>query len=430
MKKSIKTILGGAILVALPMLLTSCEGTLDDVFGEWDKPSANTNTNPSSDPTPAVSNNYMAWNGTALAAEAIPTTGIQEVTNATTSFEGGFYIVKTDVTIPAPGILINADTKLILCDGATLTVNGYFEDQSSTTTYSLTIYGQENQTGKLIVNAPDGCCGTIVKDLEIHGGDINITGLTGLAAINPSGDISIYGGKVTATGGDADGIMPGGHGIVCGGNLTIKGQAIVKAYGGAESGTQNGGHGINVIKAIDISGSADVYAKSGKDADAAILAGLDLTFSGKQLVTEGTGNSAGLETVGMGGGSITISAGTVTLTTANGPTIQSDANVNISKCTLSATVATATSVIGAGTDVTIANDVTKVELTNSNATNNYCEEFIYCGGTLVTIGASAVPAGPWMSSKLITDFTTGGTAISGLSYDATPKILTYNPNNN
>jgi hypothetical protein len=40
MKYSIKsTILGGAMLFALSMSLTSCEGTLDDIFGEWDKPS-------------------------------------------------------------------------------------------------------------------------------------------------------------------------------------------------------------------------------------------------------------------------------------------------------------------------------------------------------------------------------------------------------
>ena len=413
-----KTILGGAILVALPMLLTSCEGTLDDVLGEWSRPTPGNNTNT----TPAASNNYMEWDGSDLAAQAIPTTGIQEVTDATTSFEGGFYIVKKDVTIPAPGILINADTKLILCDGASLTVNGFFEDQSMTTTYSLTIYGQENQTGKLIVNAPTDCCGTIVKDLEIHGGDVSFTGAPKMAGIMPSGDVTIYGGKVTATGGDSDGGMPGGDGINClGGALTIKGQAIVKAYGGAESGTQNGGHGINVSKAIDISGSADVYAKSGKDAAAAILAGLDLTFSGKQLVTEGTGNSAGLETQGMGGGSITISAGTVTLTTANGQTILSDANVNISKCTLSATVAAAPSVIDAGADITIANDVTKVEMTNNSITNpatDYARLYVDYSGVFKLGGTD-------ISANWVVATTTISAIPTTMTYGS--KTLTYVP---
>ena len=40
--KSMKSMLmGGAILLGLAMCLTSCEGTLDDVFGEWSRPSGN-----------------------------------------------------------------------------------------------------------------------------------------------------------------------------------------------------------------------------------------------------------------------------------------------------------------------------------------------------------------------------------------------------
>ena len=39
--KSIKTILA-AFALAMPLVLTSCEGTLDDVFGEWSKPTPST----------------------------------------------------------------------------------------------------------------------------------------------------------------------------------------------------------------------------------------------------------------------------------------------------------------------------------------------------------------------------------------------------
>ena len=40
--KSIKSMLmGGAILLGLTMCLTSCEGTLDDIFGEWSRPTGN-----------------------------------------------------------------------------------------------------------------------------------------------------------------------------------------------------------------------------------------------------------------------------------------------------------------------------------------------------------------------------------------------------
>jgi hypothetical protein len=47
--------IGGAILFGLAMCFTSCEGALDDIFGEWDKPSANASgeSTPSSDPTPS-----------------------------------------------------------------------------------------------------------------------------------------------------------------------------------------------------------------------------------------------------------------------------------------------------------------------------------------------------------------------------------------
>ena len=39
MRKLMKSIFMGAAMLALPMMLTSCEGTLDDVFGQWDRPS-------------------------------------------------------------------------------------------------------------------------------------------------------------------------------------------------------------------------------------------------------------------------------------------------------------------------------------------------------------------------------------------------------
>ena len=40
--KSIKSMMmGGAILLGLAMCLTSCEGTLDDIFGEWSRPTGN-----------------------------------------------------------------------------------------------------------------------------------------------------------------------------------------------------------------------------------------------------------------------------------------------------------------------------------------------------------------------------------------------------
>ena len=40
MRKLMKIFMGAAML-GLPMMLTSCEGTLDDVLGKWDRPTNN-----------------------------------------------------------------------------------------------------------------------------------------------------------------------------------------------------------------------------------------------------------------------------------------------------------------------------------------------------------------------------------------------------
>lgn len=351
MKKSIRPILlGGAFLFALSMSLTSCEGALDDIFGEWDRPGTvtgislnktavtlvvgeadltlNFTLKPdnaidktatwSSDNTavatvdekgtvhavaegtatitvqagkktascvvtvitiPVVYETYMAWDGTALTAQKVSTSGIEEVTDATTSLHEGFYIVKKDVTI-SNDIYISEDTKLILCDEATLTINGYIDGTSGTTKHSLTIYGQENQTGKLIVNATTGHNGILVKDLEIHGGDISFTGdNTQGKGIRVEGDFTIYGGKVVANGGETC------SGISAGNNITINDGTVV-ATGGNGDDTRDGGYGI--------------------------YAGNDITINGGNVTATGKKNSPGIKSaqnINITGGTVSAVAG-------------------------------------------------------------------------------------------------------------------------
>ena len=38
MKQLFKLLVGGMLLMAMPLMMTSCEGTLDDIFGEWSRP--------------------------------------------------------------------------------------------------------------------------------------------------------------------------------------------------------------------------------------------------------------------------------------------------------------------------------------------------------------------------------------------------------
>lgn len=42
-KQSIKHFLGGMLMLAMPLMMTSCEGTLDDIFGEWSRPTGQQN---------------------------------------------------------------------------------------------------------------------------------------------------------------------------------------------------------------------------------------------------------------------------------------------------------------------------------------------------------------------------------------------------
>lgn len=421
-----KTILGGAILVALPMLLTSCEGTLDDVLGEWSRPSGNTNTNSGSDSTPAASSNYMAWNGTALAAEAIPSDA-KEVTAATEKLEGGTYIVKDDVTITrAEGLNVTADSKLILCDGAKLTVNCHIEDETGGGNLTLSIYGQENQTGKLIITGVD-TDGLWAKNIEIHGGDISVTTTTStmpLHAIRADNDVSIYGGKVIATGADADASNEGANGIVCGGNLTIKGEAIVKAYGGAKSGSQSGGIGINVGGTIDITGNADVYCK-GRGNHSLFAVG-NIVLSATKVEAESPVADGGGSGIYSYPGDITISGGTVIAASGDSGHGIIATNLVINGGTVTATSNSLNAAIRGKTSINITTGVNKVEMINlaenSDPAAAKAFNFVYTNGT-ITLGSytdNTTWNGYFVSEAL--------GYCSKLSYDGTTKTLTYNPN--
>ena len=62
-----------------------------------------------------------------------------------------WVVVRDDLTIPSK-MVCKYDVRLVLCDGATLTVNsGVVCDAGRDTTSRLTIYGQANDTG--IVNS-------------------------------------------------------------------------------------------------------------------------------------------------------------------------------------------------------------------------------------------------------------------------------------
>ena len=221
-------------MLSLPMFLTSCQ----DILGEWDKP-APVNVTPTTDGDGGGSKSaitYLAWDSSTeqLKEESI-SSGYTEMSSSNTDLPAGTYVVKGEVTITG-NLTLSGDAKIILCDGAELKVNGCVfggADYGTAETYTLNIYGQSGQTGKLtIVN---NSINLIAKDLYIHGGVIDVTtGGVQQGIETLSGNIFIYGGTVN-TAGAYNGIMMGA------GNLNVLGGVlnVTSAGGDAISGAVN-----------------------------------------------------------------------------------------------------------------------------------------------------------------------------------------------
>ena len=175
------------------------------------------------------------------------------------------------------------ETHIILCDGATLTCTGGILVEDAHNSAQLFIYGQTNDTGKLIVTncywyaAGIGSSGyQDCGEINIHGGNLDITGGKSAAGIGggthrASGTTKIYGGKVKAQGGDRGAGIGGGSTGGCGtfhlygGEVTATGGYLAAGVGGG--GNIDGSYG----KPGGSGGSVHVYggkltAQGGKEA--------------------------------------------------------------------------------------------------------------------------------------------------------------------
>lgn len=172
-----------------------------------------------------------------------------------------YYVVNdTSVTINGT-VTAYGDVHLILCDGATLTVNGGVAVEDTTPTEgdnsNLTIYGQSGQTGKLVANGgvnssfSAGIYSPSYGELTINGGIIEATGGNHAEGQPVTASYGIYGsyvfingGKVEATGGEA--VAPSDStsdsnaysGGISAWNMTVNGGEVT-----ATGGTATGGHG-------------------------------------------------------------------------------------------------------------------------------------------------------------------------------------------
>lgn len=219
------------------------------------------------------------------------------------------------------GINCEGDATIILADGSTNTVNGFYQDypgifiaEGKTLTIqgsgSLTATGggAANTYGAGIGGAQNNACGNIV----IEGGTVTATGgsNTGRAAgigsgkYGSCGDISISGtANVTATGAGGAGIG-GGYGdstkpSTCG-DISISGTAHVTATStGGSAGIGGGNRG--TVGAISISGTANVIATGGMNG-AGIGSGYYGTVSGTISIEGGTVTATGGGNGGQGAG--------------------------------------------------------------------------------------------------------------------------------
>lgn len=191
-------------------------------------------------------NAYLTWDADQkkLVATEIPTTATK-VTSSTTTWEAGTYVVEGQVKIDG-SITLNGEVNLIIKDGAKLTANKIVGANKN-----LSIYGQAQKSGELVVDNSGDDAITSIKTLEVHSakvtatsskkdrggfyytrtinvydGSVDATAANGYGIwLTVDGSINIYGGEVKAvgkgTGGDSYGIKAGGSATVTvnGGNL-------------------------------------------------------------------------------------------------------------------------------------------------------------------------------------------------------------------
>lgn len=209
-----------------------------------------------------------------LSSETLTQSKYTLVENSTTTWKAGWYVVEDNVNIGSR-VQVNGNVNLILTDGSSLNISGGIRLTGSGN--SLTIYGQEEGTGRLTATAYSGNagiggnCGKFLAGqrldsesggaVNIHGGVVIATGgsaqegmsekgggagIGGAGASSSSvgsgGAVTIYGGTVAATG-QAFAAGIGGGGSLGGSASYVGGGAggNVKIYGGTITSNGNGG---------------------------------------------------------------------------------------------------------------------------------------------------------------------------------------------
>lgn len=171
--------------------------------------------------TDAADNTYLKWDDgqKKLVATDIPTTA-NKVQNSDQNVEwAGTYVVEGEVTINGM-ITLNGNVDLIIKDGAKLTVNNYIKGSDK----NLSIYGQANQTGQLVVYCSYYDAILSITTLEVHSCQVTATSSEyecgGFYYIKT---FNVYGGSFYA---ECTNTGTGGYGI------RLAGSGSMNIYGG------------------------------------------------------------------------------------------------------------------------------------------------------------------------------------------------------
>jgi len=221
-------------------------------------------------------NAYLKWDADQkkLVATEIPAEATK-VENSDSYVEwSGTYVVEGNVTITG-NITLSGNVNLIIKDGATLNAKKIIGYNNN-----LSIYGQANQTGQLVVDNPGDDAITSMKTLEVHSAKVTATSsYSDRGALCYIGTFNVYGGSVDAqnTG------SKGGYGIWLGGN------GPMNIYGGEVKavGKGNGGYsyGITANSATTVTVNGGKLWAENADKQAINTSSITLTkgegFSGK-----------------------------------------------------------------------------------------------------------------------------------------------------
>lgn len=162
------------------------------------------------------------------------------VADATTNvtWGAGWYTVSGTVTITG-NVTLGADTYLILQDGATLTINGQLDCR--TNKKNLYIYGQKKGDGKLNVSNNSGIAINSEWNyrIDIHGGEVTASAAGYSNYGLYTGYLAVYGGKLTATSGDRNGILFNKTFDVYGGEVVATSNSTLPVYYGIGSGSDS-----------------------------------------------------------------------------------------------------------------------------------------------------------------------------------------------